>query len=64
MNVLVIVVHAIFMGISTDEFKRISMCEVAKDVQEILETTHEGTKIVKNTKLQMIATRFEEIRMK
>ncbi|KAB1205066.1 hypothetical protein CJ030_MR7G016710 [Morella rubra] len=31
---------------------------------EILETTHEGTKTVKNSKLQMLTTKFEEIRMK
>ncbi|XP_022867631.1 uncharacterized protein LOC111387312 [Olea europaea var. sylvestris] len=40
------------------------MCETAKEVWDILETTHEGTKIVKNSKLQMLASRFEEVRMK
>ncbi|XP_022866694.1 uncharacterized protein LOC111386456 [Olea europaea var. sylvestris] len=56
--------HALFMAISPEEFRRVSMCEVAKDVWDILETTHEGTQAVKNSKLQMLATRFEEIRMR
>lgn len=52
------------MAVSAKEFMRFSMCETAKEVWDILETTHEGTKIVKNSKLQMLTTRFEEIRMK
>ncbi|KAF5469700.1 hypothetical protein F2P56_013749 [Juglans regia] len=31
---------------------------------DILEVTHEGTKAVKNSKLQMLTTSFEELRMK
>ncbi|GMH31502.1 hypothetical protein Nepgr_033345 [Nepenthes gracilis] len=56
--------HAIFMAVSPDEFKRISMCETSKDTCDILEITHEGTKLVKNLKLQMLTTRFEKIKMK
>ncbi|KAB1227705.1 hypothetical protein CJ030_MR1G005712 [Morella rubra] len=56
--------HSIFMAVSADEFKRISMCETSKAAWDILETTHEGTKTVKNSKLQMLTTKFEEIRMK
>ncbi|CAI9771535.1 unnamed protein product [Fraxinus pennsylvanica] len=40
------------------------MCETVKEVWDILTTTHEGTKTVKNSKLQMLTTKFEEIRMK
>ncbi|XP_022843115.1 uncharacterized protein LOC111366633 [Olea europaea var. sylvestris] len=57
-------IHALFMALSPEEFRRVSMCETAKEVWDILETTHEGTKIVKNSKLQMLASRFEEVRMK
>ena len=53
---------AIFCGISPDEFHRISDI-VAKEAWEILETTYEGTKKVKDTKLQMLITRFEELKM-
>ena len=43
--------HAIFCGVSPDEFHRISHVTIAKEVWQILETTYEGTKKVKDTKL-------------
>lgn len=52
------------MAVSPQEFRFVSMCETAKKIWNILETTHEGTKAVKNSKLQMLTTKFEEIRMK
>ena len=55
--------NTIFYGLSQDEFHRISHITVAKEVWEILETTNEGTKKVKDTKLQMLTTRFEELKM-
>ena len=55
--------NAIFCGVSPDEFHRISHITVAKEAWEILETTYEGTKKVKDTKLQMLTTRFEELKM-
>ena len=36
---------------------------MAKEAWEILETTYEGTKKVKDTKLQMLTTKFEELKM-
>ena len=55
--------NAIFCSVSLDEFHRISHITVAKEAWEILETTYEGTKKVKDTKLQMLTTRFEELKM-
>ena len=55
--------NAIFYGVSPDEFHRISHIIFAKEAWQILETTYEGTKKVKNTKLQMLTTQFEELRM-
>ena len=55
--------NAIFCGVSPDEFHRISHITVAKEAWEISETTYEGTKKVKDTKLQMLTTRFEELKM-
>ena len=52
--------NAIFCGISLDEFNRISHVTIAKEVWQILETTYEGTKKVKDTKLQMLNTCFED----
>ena len=55
--------NAIFCGVSPDEFHRIPHITVAKEAWEILETTYEVTKKVKDTKLQMLTTRFEELKM-
>ena len=55
--------NAIFCGVSPDEFHRISHITVAKKAWEILEITYEGMKKVKDTKLQMLTTRFEELKM-
>lgn len=55
--------NAIFCGVSPDEFHRISHITFAKEAWEILETTYEGTKKVKDTKLQMLTTQFEELKM-
>ena len=48
---------------SPDEFHRISHITIAKEAWQILETTYEGTKKVKDTKLQMLTTQFEELKM-
>ena len=55
--------NAIFCGVSRDEFHRISHVTIAKEAWQILETTYEGTKKVKDTKLQMLTTRFKELKM-
>ena len=55
--------NAIFYGVSPNEFHRISHVTIAKEAWQILETTYEGTKKVKDTKLQMLTTCFEELKM-
>ena len=55
--------NAIFCVVSLDEFHRISHIMVAKEAWEILETTYEEAKKVKDTKLQMLTTRFKELKM-
>ena len=55
--------NAIFCGVSPDEFHRISHITISKEVWQILETTYKGTKKVKDTKLQMLTTRFKELKM-
>ena len=57
------VLNAIFCGVSPNEFHKISHITIAKEAWEILETTYEGTKKVKDTKLQMLTTQFEELKM-
>ena len=48
---------------SPNEFYLISHITIAKEAWQILETTYKETKKVKDTKLQMLTTRFEELRM-
>ena len=55
--------NAIFCGVSSDEFHQISHITTAKEAWQILETTYKGTKKVKDTKLQMLTTRFEKLRI-
>ncbi|MGV7343155.1 hypothetical protein PJI17_31140, partial [Mycobacterium kansasii] len=43
--------------------KRIISCDTAKQAWDILEMTHEGTTIVKKSKVQLLTTKFEEIHM-
>lgn len=56
--------NAIFMPISPKEFRCISNYEVTKEAWDILKVTHEGTRVVKASKLQMLTSKFEEIRMR
>ena len=56
-------INAIFCSVSTNEFHRISHVEITKEAWTILETTYEGTKKVNDTKLQMLTTKFEELKM-
>jgi hypothetical protein len=55
--------HALCQALSPSEFVKISNCESAKAAWQILETTYEGTKLVKSAKLQMLISKFEEIKM-
>ena len=55
--------NALFSAITNKEFKKISSIEIAKEAWTILQTTYEGTKAVKDSKLQRLTTSFEEIKM-
>ena len=57
------VMNAIFSVVSIEEFKRISIVEVAHTAWNILQTVHEGIKAVKINKLQQFTSKFESIRM-
>ena len=56
--------NAIFSAVTNKEFKKISSIETAKEAWTILQTIYEGTKAVKDSKLQRLITSFEEIKMK
>ena len=56
-------INAIFCGVSIDKFHKISHVKTVKEAWKILETTYKETKKVKDTKLQMLTTWFEEMKM-
>ena len=53
----------LFSAVTNEEFKKISSTETVKEAWTILQTTYEGTKAVKDSKLQRLTTSFEEIKM-
>ena len=55
---------ALFSAVTNEEFKEISSTETTKEAWTILQTTYEGTKAVKDSKLQSFTMSFEEIKMK
>ena len=56
--------NALFNGIDRNIFRLVHQCELAKEVWDTLKTTHEGTSKVKMSRLQMLTTKFENLRMK
>ena len=55
--------NALFNAITNEEFKKISSIETAKEVWTILQTTYEGTKAIKDSKILRLTTSFEEIKI-
>ena len=55
--------NVLFSTVTNEEFKKISLTETAMEVWIILQTTYEGTKAIKDLKLQRLTTSFKEIKM-
>ncbi|KAI3465123.1 hypothetical protein Pfo_021786 [Paulownia fortunei] len=55
--------NAIFSPVNINQFKLISVCESTKEEWDILQVAFEGTASIRMTKLQMLASRFEDLRM-
>ena len=53
----------IFSAVTNEEFKKISSTETAKEAWTILQMTYEGTKAIKDSKLQRLTTSFDEIKI-
>ncbi|XP_075098044.1 uncharacterized protein LOC142175359 [Nicotiana tabacum] len=51
-------------GIRPDEYNMIPAYQSAKEIWEALKTTHEGTTQVKQSKIDMLTTRYELFKMK
>ncbi|MCI10390.1 gag-protease polyprotein, partial [Trifolium medium] len=56
--------NVLFNAVDINMFKLIKKCTVAKEAWEILRVFNEGTKKVKMAKLQLLTTKFENLRMK
>ena len=57
------ILNALFNAVTNEEFKKIFSIETTKEAWTILQTTYEGTKAVKDSKLQRLTTSFVEIKM-
>ena len=57
------ILNALFSVVTNEEFKKISSTETTKEAWTILQTTYEGTKAIKDSKIQRLTTSFEEIKM-
>ncbi|CAL1401997.1 unnamed protein product [Linum trigynum] len=55
--------HILLSAISEDEGERINKCESAKEIWSILETTHEGTSEVKETRIDLLLKEYETFDM-
>ncbi|XP_024026995.1 uncharacterized protein LOC112093201 [Morus notabilis] len=55
--------NVVFNVVDVNQFKLISTCESTKEAWEILQIAHEGTTAVKVSKLQILTTRFKELKM-
>ena len=55
--------NALFSAVTNEEFKKIFSSDNAKEAWTILQNTYEGTKALKNSKLQRLTTSFKEIKM-
>jgi len=53
-----------FNGVDKNMFRMIKQCTVAKVAWEILKTAHEGNSKVKMSRLQLLTTKFEKLKMK
>ncbi|CAM8916959.1 unnamed protein product [Rhodiola kirilowii] len=55
--------NAIFSRVDGKNFKMISTCEIAKKAWDILLTAHEGTTKVKISRMEMVTSKFENLRI-
>ena len=50
-------------GIGPYEYNRVSACESAKEIWDSLLTAHEGTEQVKESKIDMLTSRYDNFKM-
>ncbi|CAM8934439.1 unnamed protein product [Rhodiola kirilowii] len=59
-----IAMNTIFSAVDENVFKLIANSKIAKDAWEILRIVHKGTYKVRNSRMQMLTTKFEDLKMK
>ena len=57
-------INAIFNAVNPNQFKLISTCESAKAAWDVLQTAYKGTDTVRLSRLQILTTKFENLRMR
>ncbi|KAK2967521.1 hypothetical protein RJ640_026076 [Escallonia rubra] len=56
--------NIISCGLDINEYDRVSACETAREMRRLLEVTHEGTNLVKESKIDMLVQQYEAFKMK
>ncbi|GAV76601.1 UBN2 domain-containing protein, partial [Cephalotus follicularis] len=51
--------HVLFCAVGPNEFNRISSCDSAKEMWDLLEVTYEGTNQVKESKISMLVHEYQ-----
>ncbi|GAV58561.1 UBN2 domain-containing protein, partial [Cephalotus follicularis] len=51
--------HVLFCAVGPNEFNRVSSCNTAKEMWDLLEVTYEGTNQVKESKISMLVHEYE-----
>ncbi|GAV89534.1 UBN2 domain-containing protein, partial [Cephalotus follicularis] len=51
--------HVLFCAVGPNEFNRISSCDSAKEMWDLLEVTYEGTNQVKESRISMLVHEYE-----
>ena len=54
--------NALFSTVTNEEFKKISSAETAKEAWTILQTTYEGVKAIKDSKLQRLTMSLKRLK--
>lgn len=57
-------IHSLYCALSTSEYNRISSCDSAKEIWDILSVTYEGTDRVKETRTNILLNQYESFKMK
>jgi len=53
----------LYFGLDPDEYTRVFECESAKDICEALQVAHEGTKQVKQSRIELLMRKYELFEM-